>query len=1172
MSKIFKRNSQINQNFGFNFQYANNNLKSKDNLPKTTNRKITSNRPDKNIKNNSISTSKYTYFNFLPKNIYFQFTKIANLYFLISGFLQMVPQISTSDGVPTIFLPLFVIIIVTAFKDFYEDYKRHASDNEENNRESLNFDISQNLFRKCYWKNLYIGNIVKIQDNELFPADLLILSTSEPKGMCYIETKSLDGETNLKQRNAQKTLYNYYGNQINQINLAEIQQIVFQYELPNQSLYKFQGTVEFADGNTVSIDNNNILLRGCKLKNTQWVLGLVAYTGHETKIMMNSFSSRSKKSQLEIMMGRQIIVIFLVQIVICIFCGLYYMIWYNENSGDLDYLYIIKNSVEENANYYNFLVRFGNWILLFNNFVPISLLVTLELVKFAQAYIIANDENMAFYQYDEKGKLNRTPTTVQSSNLNEELGQIEYVFSDKTGTLTCNIMEFKKISINGVSYGEVKQGDVNYIQNISQFPKVTNVDFRDKIFINILNDKNHKDHKYIKKTIEFLALTHTVITEQKTENGQLQYTYNASSPDELALVNFARYCGAEYRGLDLENNMLYNYKGIDKQVLQLHVFEFDSDRKRQSIVIKELDTGKIKLFCKGADSVLFKLMDEKNSIEVDKTKQNLDDYGNIGLRTLLLCEREISQQEYDVWLKKYHKACTTLTNRELEMSMVQAELEQNLILVGATAIEDKLQDQVGETIFALKESGIKVWVLTGDKVETAINIGFSCKLITQDLCQYIVKLNKEVKKGEEQEAEKEMKKRLSDILKEIQQKNNQKNEISQNNVFIIAGDALTYCFSLEVRELLIQITNNCTSVLCCRVTPTQKQQIVTMVRNSKAGVCTLAIGDGANDVNMINAAHVGIGIKGLEGQQVFFLFNFFILKVKKQAARASDYSIGEFKILRNLLFYYGREAYRRNTRLICFNFFKNIVLVVPQFWYSFNNSFSGQILYDNFVYQLFNVLFASLPIMIYAILDEEYDYKTLIKNQKNYYKQGIDHVLFNSKIFWGWFFNALLQSLILAYFSYYSLEMNFVENSGYVMDFWQSGQMVFGLAVVNANMKVLIISFEHSIGSIFINFFSMILYLCTIVILSFYIESSSIYYLFRGLIQIYFYIINKYLYYLKLYKRLFKTANFHIGNALAIAATSLFDLALLLFLSNVYLFFKYLNKIQNRIQEKLGIR
>ncbi|EGR30728.1 phospholipid-translocating p-type flippase family protein, putative [Ichthyophthirius multifiliis] len=1082
------------QKFGQDYEYQN--KLNRKNADRVKNRKITSQRFDLQLPDNSIQTSKYTFYNFLPKNLIEQFSKIANLYFLIAGFCQIIPQISISDGVPTIFLPLTVILAITASKDFYEDYKRKKSDNEENKVKKYKTQQNQKkeacpsmearnstvyLTRMVTYKSWYI------LDKEFIPADVLILSTSEKKGMGYIETKSLDGETNLKQKNAQKDIYQYYGPKLNTQTLNS-KNCIFSYELPNPILYKFAGTCVLPNQeNDFPIDNNNIILRGCKLRNTKWVLGLVCYTGHDTKIMKNSFKARAKKSHLEHTMGQQIIFIFIVQIGICMFAALYYMIFYRENKKDLGYLGIDLNSFES-QDYYNFFVRFGNWVLIFNNFVPISLLVTLEMVKFIQAIIIQKDQYMIYKFKDENDDEIITQTNVQSSNLNEELGQIEYVFSDKTGTLTCNIMEFKKISINGISY---EQPNNEY--DAQKFPSVKNVDFKDNKFFQNFSDKNNPEYQNILKTLKILALTHTVIIEIKNENGEKEQIYNASSPDELALVNFAKYCGVEFKGIDEEQNILYQIKGINKQVKLLHVFQFDSTRKRQSVLIQDLESNKIFLFCKGADSVLLALIDKQKSQKIEETEKNLDDYGNIGLRTLILCEREIPIQEYTQWQKQYQEACTTLVNREEYMIQVQALLEKDLILVGATAIEDKLQDKVGETIHSLKCAGIKVWVLTGDKVETAINIGFSCKLLSNDLQQYVIKLQKNFEMYNDQQNAQDIEDKLKKTLIEIQQNKDENGQLNYNNAFIITGESLIYVLKGELKNLLIQITNYCTAVLCCRVSPQQKQQIVTLVRENKSNVSTLAIGDGANDVNMICAAHVGIGINGVEGQQ---------------AARASDYSIGEFKILRNLLFYHGRESYRRNSRLVCFNFYKNIILVLPQFWFAIENAFSGQTLYDSYIYQLFNVVYASLPIIIYAVFDEQYEYKVLVANKKNYYLQGIKRIfqllimyliflnldsLFNRTVFWSWFLNAVWQSVIICFFSFYSLEYTFGNQKGYSLNFWSSGTMVFSLAVLNANIKVIIISSDHSFASLFFNFGSIVVYIGTVLIIDIMFKTSNIY-------------------------------------------------------------------------------
>lgn len=608
--------------------------------------------------------------------------------------------------------------------------------------------------------------------------------------------------------------------------------------------------------------------------------------------------------------------------------------------------------------------------------------MTLELVKFMQAIIMSKDENLC-------SKADSIYTTVQSSNLNEELGQIQYIFSDKTGTLTCNIMDFKKFTVGGVSYGE--KSDI-MPEEILNLPNVTNVDFKDKSLFTHLNDPIYEYSLYIRDSLIFLSMCHSVIAEEKNNN----YVYNASSPDELALVNFAKYMGFEFQGLD-EYNYL-NVKIKNEGVLRykfLHELEFNSTRKRHSVIVED-DKGNIQLLCKGADSIIYERLDKKDPL-IKKTWVNLDKYAVIGLRTLVLAKRIIPREEYDGWSLRYTQALGSLSEREINVQKLQDEIELNMTLVAATAIEDKLQDNVGKTISILKEAGLKLWVLTGDKIETAINIAFSCELLTDKLEQIVVD-------GQF----------LPDVINSIESGITLVLSEKSNNpeyALIISGSALVHAMNPDISPKLMILADCCKAVLACRVSPKQKQEIVTLVRTEKPNVITLAIGDGANDVNMISAAHVGIGIRGKEGQQ---------------AARASDYAIGEFKLLRRLLLYSGRESYRKNSILICYNFYKNVILVMPFFWFGIYNGFSGQLLYDPWIFQFFNVFYASLPIMLFALFDEEYpNTKYLeiknapanqLENLPQCYEMGRLGKMFGTKVFWSWIINALGHSVILMFF------------------------------------------------------------------------------------------------------------------------------------------------------------
>ena len=360
----------------------------------------------------------------------------------------------------------------------------------------------------------------------------------------------------------------------------------------------------------------------------------------------------------------------------------------------------------------------GTWILIFTNFVPISLLVTLEVVKFWQVMFMASDANM----YDDEQDM---AMQGHSSNLNEELGQVEYIFSDKTGTLTCNIMEFKKFSAGEKSYGTGKDPQEAQESNVCFHDPALNVDLK----------ATGQQNEALVRSMMFLACCHTIVIDER------KGTYNAASPDELALVNAAKQFGFEFKGLDADDNMLiqdHHNNKLHKYEL-LNVCEFNSTRKRMSVILRD-PQGRIVLMCKGADSVIMERLSEKskNSKTLENTSGYVDEYAEEGLRTLFLAEKFITEAVYQQWNNEVLAAKLEIKDREEKVAAVDEKIEVDMELIGSTAIEDRLQDEVAETIVFMKQAGIKVWVLTGDKIETAMNIGVSAGLLDATMAQYIV--------------------------------------------------------------------------------------------------------------------------------------------------------------------------------------------------------------------------------------------------------------------------------------------------------------------------------------------------------------------------------------------------------------------------------------------------
>ena len=987
---------------------------------------------DNNMRMNKISTSKYTKFNFIPKILYEQFSKIANLYFLLIALFQTVKEISNSNGQPVILFPLFIVISINGAKDFYEDWKRKKSDMEENEKSVLIYDKNDKKFYTNKWENVAEGDVLKICEDEFFPADCVVIATSESNGACYIETKSIDGETNLKFKKANAKISSRLKINDNAFedNLVNYDFAYLITQKPNEFIYEFSAkyvsppenrnnyytnTNNVNNNRETSIDINSFILRGCSLKQTKYVYAVAVYIGHDTKIMRNSPKSRNKTSRVESIMNNQIFLVFFLQMSISFIAAFFCVL--NRPSFIRGWFFF-------------FIVRAGTWLVLINNIVPISLLVTLEMVKYVQGLFIAWDIEL----YDTKRRLN---PQVQTSTLNEELGQVKFIFADKTGTLTKNNMRFKAMSICDDVFGiddDISANKCEYMND--PYGLITNFDFNSRIFKNVLGDKSYKNAKYIDLFLTTLAVCHTVVVEQKESQ---KITYQASSPDEIAMVNCARYFNYIFAGRDAYNNLTIksaNNNTPEKLYNILNILEYTSERKRMSVIAKCPD-GKIRIFAKGADSVISEKIANK-SLLID-TNKHLIKFAQKGLRTLMIAYRELSEEQYNKFDEMFRNAscASNFTDREVMMNKAIDLVERDLTLLGATAIEDELQDNVADTLKSFIDTGIKVWVLTGDKMDTAKSIAFSCELISHEFFIF---------EFPENSSYEDINAKLKEFSKEYYLSEGEQKKFA---LIVSLNELNKILCDITLTNLFYSLAVHCNSVLCCRVTPKQKAQMVSLVKDRQPNITTLAIGDGSNDVNMITTANIGIGIIGVEG---------------RQAVRASDYAIAQFQNLKRLLFVHGRESYRKNSFIVCYNFYKNVLFVIPHFWFGFVSQFSGQYLYDPWLYQIFNILFASFPIIWFGIYDKEVSYDTLM-NDNRYYMQGIIGKLFHSFRFWKWICYGILQASFIYVFSFYA-NQSCGNRSGNVEDLDASGSIAYSGVVVIVNLKIFLTTSTHTVISV----------------------------------------------------------------------------------------------------------
>eukprot|EP00002_Diphylleia_rotans_P031678 TRINITY_DN6598_c0_g1_i1.p1 TRINITY_DN6598_c0_g1~~TRINITY_DN6598_c0_g1_i1.p1 ORF type:complete len:677 (+),score=127.31 TRINITY_DN6598_c0_g1_i1:1636-3666(+) len=517
-----------------------------------------------------------------------------------------------------------------------------------------------------------------------------------------------------------------------------------------------------------------------------------------------------------------------------------------------------------------------------------------------------------------------------------------------------------------------------------------------------------------------LAVCHTVIPEKKGDHIE----YQAASPDEGALVTAMSELG--YRFLERSpEGVTISAMGKIKKFVVYQVLEFDSVRKRMSVICRNPE-GKLKLYCKGADSIIYARLKKDQGYE-EKTVKFLEKFASSGLRTLCTAVVNLDEEKYKEWDQRYQEASTALEAREDKINELAEEIEREMTLIGTTAIEDKLQEGVPDTIKKLLVAGIKVWVLTGDKQETAINIGYSCGLLTDAMNLVIIN-------------QKTVEETNNFILKQLEDlQGKELGSIVENLALVIDGETLRFALDETLRDNFLLFARRCQSVVCCRVTPRQKAMIVELVKdNVVPEPITLAIGDGANDVPMIQSAHIGIGISGEEGMQAVF---------------ASDYSIAQFRFLLRLLLIHGRWSYIRTSRVILYSFYKNMALQLTQFWFAMLSAFSGQTMIEAWMLSLYNVVFTSLPVVVLGAFDRDISQERIMSNPQ-LYVLGQENYYFNTKNFWSWCLNGFFHSLILFFMVNASFEASFPSPNGMSSDIWIMGTTLYTCVVVTVNMKI----------------------------------------------------------------------------------------------------------------------
>ncbi|CAL8114228.1 unnamed protein product [Orchesella dallaii] len=1032
---------------------------------------------------NLIVTARYNLWNFLPTNLFEQLRRVVNFYFLVIAFTQLI--IDSPVHPVTAISPLAFVLLVTAVKQGYEDWLRHKNDDQVNNRAVK--VLRNGILEEIQSKDIKVGDIVKLESDEQVPTDLLLLGSSDEYLRCQINTANLDGETNLKLRYCPSGLPHFkHEADFNTCHL------IVECEHPCDDLYEFNGSLlipadklalmhrtnnrnisstnlhapnshnhensrqskasikshdsqqthlpDFSSGMirqgmtdflSIPLTMENIVLRGTRLKNTDYIFGIVVYTGRDTRLARNSEKSEAKFSTVERAVNYYLIFFVIILLFLVFFCSIMHFAvdWFPETDGTEAPWYANDNipsrSVKNASTVLNVLASF---MILFNYIIPISLYVTVELQKFLGSKFFVWDIEMM----DEEGR----HALCNTSDLNEELGQIEYIFSDKTGTLTQNLMKFQHCTVGNTRYEyksdqrlhQLNRGNhdtvesskvevaksnelLEFFRTLALCHSVQVVPKRRSSFdVGFTEKKVFKNDKKSRLSNRRKSMNTPEPGASEMELDRGSWEYQASSPDEKALLEACETLGVLYKG-EKEDVLTIDTGGTHEYYKRLMQLEFDADRKCMSVIV-ENSKGEKWLLTKGAESSIVPKCDHGPTHEVLK---NVMDYAMMGLRTLAIAKRELTTKEYDDFANELRAARRLIKNRQEKVREVYSSIESHMTLIGATGVEDQLQENVPETLQSFAAAGIRVWMLTGDKLETGVNVAVSCGLITASTKQYIVSQTSD---GEEVQA------KLTEIQKEM--------DASDNTCFVIDGDSLAVAFKI-CPDLLRVVSMAALRVVCCRMAPLQKAQVVQMVKNSPDSPTCCAVGDGANDCAMILAAHIGIGILGKEG---------------RQAARCADFAISKFGFLRRAILVHGHWYYVRLANLANYFFYKNVVFITPQFFFSFSSNFSTQPIFNGLFLMMYNIFFSSIPILIFGFTEQPYSSETLL-SQPHLYKRNRKNSLMTVKKFLPWFLSSLWHSLACYYLPYFSRD-NF-DNMNDISTF---GTIVFTGVIVATNCKM----------------------------------------------------------------------------------------------------------------------
>jgi len=868
---------------------------------------------------NVIRNQKYNIFTFIPIVLFNQFKFFLNLFFLIMALSQFIPQLRIGY-LYTYWLPLGCVLAVTMIREAIDDFRRFQRDREVN---AKRYDrLTSRGKVSVASSDLKVGDIIYVEKGQRVPADMVLLRTTEQSGACFIRTDQLDGETDWKLRLAVPLSQKQAGNPgTTDEDILFLDASIYA-EKPQKDIHSFIGKF--------SLHASNVNEESLSIENTMWsntivasgtALGVIVYTGPECRATMNNSKPSSKVGLIDIELNDITKILFVATLAMSV---------------------IMVALKGWDGPWYFYVFRF---VLLFSYLIPISLRVNLDMGKIYYSLQIQRDRDIP-------------GTVARSTTIPEELGRISYLLSDKTGTLTQNQMVFKKLHLGTAAYSNDTFDDIQRYLSVYYSNQKS-----EKQKLSGTSVKRNAISRNSVEGVKALALCHNVTPVYETPNtpndneevdelateadqagggstsGQTgshgtNVTYQASSPDEVALVEWSEDMGLTLVERTLSSMKLKTPMGEIISYSVLQIFPFTSETKRMGIIVKEEMTNEIVFYMKGADVVMSSIVQYNDWLE-----EEVDNMAREGLRTLVVAKKSLTQDQYADFEQRYNAAKLSVVNRSAQKAAVIESLERDMELLCVTGVEDKLQDNVRNTLEQLRNAGIKVWMLTGDKLETATCIAKSSRLVSRTQNIHVFK-----PVSNRSEAHQE--------LNAFRRK--------QDTALVIKGDSLEVCLEYYEHEFM-ELVTACPAVVCCRCSPEQKAQVVRLIQQH-TGKRTAAIGDGGNDVSMIQAASAGIGLVGKEG---------------KQASLAADFSLLQFSHISRLLLVHGRNSYKRSASLSQFVIHRGLIITTMQAIFSAVFYFSSISLYQGFLMVGYATVYTMFPVFS-LVLDKDITGRTAL--------------------------------------------------------------------------------------------------------------------------------------------------------------------------------------------------